>query len=410
MERENKQSSKGQVVTQKLSETFQDNLTIQQGPMETESAENIVESDFAKVDTDQEVSSIKIAKVHSVKADKKFAFKDELLAENGSNEDKSRPMFFGPIKKQKKLNRNRGQRKPKSSSHLFDTIRERVEGESESSRTPKTQSKRQRSGDNTPNNNEKRSKAIDKPKQEDQQSQAALVNLKNQQERPYVSKQVNRPKFTNASGRPNQSDSKQQGGDQRETYAEISSKDLNVLVIDEQKGISKDQVGILEEKLMEMLDAFLETNPSVTPNFWASSYAFNNVKFVCDNDFSVKWLRDAVSSMPSPWKGAKLTAITLSEKLKRESEQKPQIKFFVPDGTKKKSFEAICKHIELRNQPIKTENWNMWKEESVPNGSFYHITADEGSVKEIQQKGGRLFYYFSTIKIIIPKGKIPEEK
>lgn len=136
---------------------------------------------------------------------------------------------------------------------------------------------------------------------------------------------------------------------------------------------------------MELIDKFLETQPSETSNFWTSSYAFSNVKIVCGNEFSVNWLKVA-------WAGAELTAITMSENLKRKPAPKAQIKFFVPNGIKKKSYESICKHIELRNPPIKTEKWDKWKEESVPKGFFYHVIADEESVKEIQKKGGRLFY------------------
>lgn len=373
--------------------------------------EVIDEQDLAnvKVDTDLEVRLMNKSNVYSLTADDVCAFKEELLEEKGSKEDKSRPLCFGPIRKQSKPKKNRARKnKPTTSEKLLGTISEPTVNESQDPNqveTPKAQSKRQRSVDNTPANTEKRPKTSGNSRQQDHVNQAAQVHFMNQVKRPMEDNQVKRA---------NPLDQTRQPKKKQETYAEASSKDLNILVMDVNNGIIVDQVRTLEEKLMDVLDVFLESKPTTTPDFWASTYAFENVKYVCDNEYSVSWLKKAVNSMPPPWPGAELTAISMAEKselkLNRKPTQKPQIKFFVPDGTKKKSYEAICKHIEQRNAPIKVQSWEMWKEEDVPNGTFYHVSTDEDTINEIQRKGGRLFYYFSTIKVIIPKGKSPEEE
>lgn len=357
-----------------LSEALIDNPSIQTKP--GESTEVIDEHDLAdvKVETDQEVRS---PNVNSVNANDVIASKEELLEELKSNVDNPRPMCFGPIKKQKKSRRNRS----KSSNPITsDKVKAPIppKGDSGTNLPTSKNSMVMTSG----------GKSQGTPKRQRSNNNSPL----NQQKRPKIN-------------------TSSQVKDHQGTYADVSSDDLRLLVLDEENGITKKQVEILEEKMMEIFDRFLETSPSRVPEYWTANFAFANVKYVCANEFSVQWLISAVKSMSEPWTGARLTTKRMSEvrKMRSKPTPKPQIKFFVPDGMKKKSFEEVTKHIQLRNPPIVTNGWNAWKEEPVPNGTFYHVSVDDSSIGAINMRNCRLFYYFSTIKVIIPKAKNLDE-
>lgn len=188
----------------------------------------------------------------------------------------------------------------------------------------------------------------------------------------------------------------------RKTFAEVLSDDLKVLIIDKNSinGIDEVSAGILD-----------------VPNYHASKYLFNKIKVVCADAFSLQWLKQMVSNLPTLWEGMALDVVPLVNKTgrpkplrepKKKLPRRPSIKFFVPDGMKKLDFDGVVKRLAILNRTVSVSNWTMWKEEMVNNGMFYNVSVDESDIEEINKKGGRLHFYFTTIKIITPKKKTVE--
>lgn len=204
----------------------------------------------------------------------------------------------------------------------------------------------------------------------------------------------------------------------RKTFAEVLSDDLKVLIIDKNStnGFDEINVGILEISMLEALDLYIETDPTEVPNYHASKYLYNNIKVVCADAFSLQWLKQMISNLPTLWEGIALDVVPLANKNGRPMSLgdpkkkllRPSIKFFVPDGMKKLDFDGVAKRLAILNRTVSVKNWEMWKKEVVNNGMFYNVSVDESDIEEINRKGGRLHFYYTTIKIITPKRKTQE--
>lgn len=194
------------------------------------------------------------------------------------------------------------------------------------------------------------------------------------------------------------------------TIANVLSDDLKVLVVDQTNGINNDQAIELEIKLMEALDAFLETNPSTSPTYHASSLRDGTLRLFCADTISVQWIKDVISFMPAPWEGANLEVVDYVAPTQRplrpqriQTPRRPTIRFFIPNGLKKPDFATVVKKLQLQNPPIITGNWIAWKADDRGDGIFYHVSVDEEMINQIEEKECRLFYCFGKIKINLPK-------
>lgn len=200
------------------------------------------------------------------------------------------------------------------------------------------------------------------------------------------------------------------------TFADVVSFDLKFFIMDKEKGISDVQAGLLEISLMDELDKFLATKPETAPKFHTGASRNGLIKIICVDSFSALWLKEAVLMMTPPWEGASLSIEEIgslnadannqgAHRALRQPRQprRPTIRFFIPYGMSKPTFEKVIYRIQEMNKPLSTENWIAWKSDEKEDGTFYHVSVDVQHIDYIEAKQGRLHYGFGTIKMNLPK-------
>lgn len=205
----------------------------------------------------------------------------------------------------------------------------------------------------------------------------------------------------------------------QKTFAEVVADDLKLLICNEPSGITSEQLMKFEVSLMLELDNYLANTPTPAsmPTFHTSSFYNGTMKLICVDNFSAEWIKQTVSHMPPPWEGAKLIVKAVEPPnrqpqvpnrrngpmVRTRAPRRPTVRFFIPSGVKKPTFEEVVKRIKAQNHPLDTSNWIAWKAEEKPDGMFYHVSVDEPNVNFIKAKDSRLFYCFSKIRICLPK-------
>lgn len=198
------------------------------------------------------------------------------------------------------------------------------------------------------------------------------------------------------------------------TFADVVTDDLKLQIINKTDEITETQLNLIETSLMSELDKHLETLPSSVPRYHTSSFRYGILKLICSDAFSAEWIKGVIESMPPLWEGAALeisickppNANSMArgqQKHPSRAPRRPTIRFFVPSGIKKPTFEEVAKKLQMQNHPLNTSDWIAWKAEDKENGTFYHVSADVSAIELIRAKAGRLFYYFSKIKVNLPK-------
>lgn len=162
---------------------------------------------------------------------------------------------------------------------------------------------------------------------------------------------------------------------------------------------------------MSELDDYLATNPKNIPTF-TSSFRYGVLKMFCSDSFSAEWMKNVIKNMTPPWDGANITCEPVhaysmpnrqSNQHQRLVPRRPTIRFFIPDGVKKPTFDEVAKKLEQQNHPLTTNRWVAWKAEEKEDGIFYHVSVEEADIEFINTKNGRLFYCFTKIKINMPR-------
>lgn len=75
------------------------------------------------------------------------------------------------------------------------------------------------------------------------------------------------------------------------------------------------------------------------------------------------------------------------------------MKFFIPTHNKQLDFDGVLQRIEASNPPIETNAWKKLEEKSTSNGTFNYVSISNHCLKQIRNKGDRLFYLLGTVKI-----------
>lgn len=211
-------------------------------------------------------------------------------------------------------------------------------------------------------------------------------------------------------------------------YSQMIRDDLKILIVDKVNGISQQQAQLLQLKIMEYLDNYINTNPEKVPRFLETAYTFRCIKIVCADEFTLKWLKQIIVNLsPPPWKGARLEVTLmssysmLSTMSRKQSSYKPkpkegQVRFIIPTTTKVE-FAEVAKRIGMCNPPIKTDSWKKLKEEKMKNSTVYYVSMSNDCIDEIRSKGNRLFYLLGSIKIktlneneVIDGGELDKKK
>lgn len=188
------------------------------------------------------------------------------------------------------------------------------------------------------------------------------------------------------------------------TFADVVSDDLKVMITDKDREMDVDQVMKLEEAMMKSLDDFLASRPSRCPTFHDYKFNKGSLRLICADLFAKQWLETTIASMTPLWDNACLEVVQIPP-----FDRRPTIRFFIPDGLKKMDFKTIVQKLSLQNPPLRTSNWTAWKQDQKDDGVFYHVSVDENVITHIENRGCRLFYYFSKIKVITPKKATEEE-
>ncbi|KAJ6646788.1 hypothetical protein Bhyg_02002 [Pseudolycoriella hygida] len=186
-------------------------------------------------------------------------------------------------------------------------------------------------------------------------------------------------------------------------FVDVAKDDLKLMIIDEDKQMDIDQAGIVETLLHNLMDEYLASNPRKCPTFHDLKFFGGNLRLICADLFSKKWIETSFSAITPPWEGATL-------KLYPVTPRRPTIRFFVPNGMKKPEFEDILVKLRQQNPPLSTSLWVAWKSDVKEEGIFYHVSVEPETVTLIESMGNRLFYYFSKIRIITPSKKPKEEE
>lgn len=200
------------------------------------------------------------------------------------------------------------------------------------------------------------------------------------------------------------------------TFANVVADDLKLQISNKGEIINDVQLNLIESKLMDELNNFLTTSPTSVPTFHTSSFRFGILKLICTDKFSAQWIQNVVNNMPPLWEGAELEIdvcnppSTTTQIRQRPSGprsgnrvRRPTIRFFIPHGIKRPSFEEVTNKLQLQNNPLNTTEWIAWKAEDKGDGIFYHVSVDEGDIGLIRARSSRLFYCFSKIKINLPR-------
>lgn len=199
------------------------------------------------------------------------------------------------------------------------------------------------------------------------------------------------------------------------TFANIVADNLKLQIVNTTNGINSSQLELLEMKLMEELDKFLASKPQSVPTFHTSSFRNGVLKLIITNAFSAEWVKQTVISMPPLWDGANIVAIECEQPgsqpgsnpngtyhPRRVFIRRPTVRFFIPAGVKKPTFETVMSKFQLQNDPLNTSDWIAWKAEDRGDGTFYHVSVNEPDIDFIREKSNRLFYCFNQVKIILP--------
>lgn len=221
-----------------------------------------------------------------------------------------------------------------------------------------------------------------------------------------------------AQNSPNESNDQSNRPKKQRTVAEVVAEDLKLQISNNPSGIGDSHLPIIESKLMDELDKYLATNPTSVPTF-TSSFRYGTLRMFCSDVFSAEWITRTINEMTPPWDGANITCEPINrpptsdghlnqqrpqqQRQQRQTVRRPSIRFFIPDGVKKPTFEIAIKRLELQNPPLKTNSWIAWKAEEKSGGTFYHVSVDETDIACIKMKLNRLLYCFTRIKINLPR-------
>lgn len=187
------------------------------------------------------------------------------------------------------------------------------------------------------------------------------------------------------------------------TFAEVLSDDLILFISDRDNVIDDDKAGKLEKSMMEEFFKFVSTNPKTAPTYHHSSVRFGTLRMMCSDKFSADWFTKTIRDMPPPWIGANLEVVSAATRKQKIAARKPSIRFFIPNGMTKQSFESVKNIIKIQNPPLNTDDWETWKEVEREAGMFYHVSVKNEDIGTIAEKGSRLFFCFNKIRIYLPR-------
>lgn len=193
----------------------------------------------------------------------------------------------------------------------------------------------------------------------------------------------------------------------RRTFANAASEDLTLYLVNKTDTITEDQLKLIEAQLNEELDNYIMTAPTTAPTF-RSGFRNGILRLICTDAFSAEWFKNVVKNMPPLWNGAKLELDANDPSTNAGNRgtpipRRPTIRFFIPTGIKQPTPEEVLTKLQFQNNPLETDNWIVWKADEKEDGKFYHVSVDENDIEIIRAKKGRLFYYYGSIKINLPK-------
>lgn len=229
------------------------------------------------------------------------------------------------------------------------------------------------------------------------------------------SKKVTTPKRMRSTHNSPQSENTSQNAPKKlKTFASTVAENLKLVIVNENGSINETQLGIIESIMMNELDGYLTTSPESVPTFHTTSFHNGVLKLICADEFSAQWITKLIACMPPPWEGAALQIdvckppntnpmVNFRPPMNNVRIRRPTIRFFIPDGMKRPSFEEIIKKFKLQNYPLTTDGWIAWRAEDKGHGIFYYVSVEPTDIEFIKDKESRLFYYFSKIKINLPR-------
>lgn len=318
-----------------------------------------------------------------------FKFKNKLLNPEETQPKRApRPLFMGPVRKNR---RSRGARRNANNNNQVK---------------------------NAPSAPTNPIPSVSKEKIRELSSMATTPNAGN--DASATASSGNNAKGTPKRQRSAQSTPENQNRPKRpRTFANIVADNLKLQIVNTTNGINSDQLELIEAKLMKELEKLMDdTTSSSFPTFHTSSFRYGVLKLICTDSFSANWIKNTVENMPPLWDGANLkvkeceppgnnpattTRLTQRQSRREPPVRRPTIRFFIPDGVKRPTFEAVEKKLHLQNNPLSTNDWIDWKAEDRGDGIFYHVSVNEPDINFIRARMDRLFYCFNKIKINLPR-------
>ena len=188
------------------------------------------------------------------------------------------------------------------------------------------------------------------------------------------------------------------------SYREAAMRHLKVVIIDRATPlgkINKAQSDHIMSLLTAELDRYLSqasASTSIPPTFRGWFYSGEFLRLTCSDDQTLGWLRKAVANIRAPWPGARLDVAAAEElpKLVKAAMFIPG----VPDETS-----AVIRRLAAQNQWAKVHEWCVFHDsvKEQPQGRLlvFGITESMGAL--ICEKGGRLSYLFSSLRINVRK-------
>lgn len=186
-------------------------------------------------------------------------------------------------------------------------------------------------------------------------------------------------------------------------YSEVIASHLRVAVIDKQDWdssslgrLSATQVELLQGELAKRLDNTLFSGKQVAPIFRSTSYSQETLKFTCENDSSLDWLKNTICSLPPLWEGANLDVVPVDQLPKLT-----KVTLWIPGNPVETG--VILRRLAAQNPWAKIEEWINFHTvtRSDPKGIVLLFGVREAIEKDLRSRGGRLNYMFTshTVKI-----------
>lgn len=355
-------------------------------------------------------------------------FKAKLLNEGKTQSKRApRPLFMGP---KQKIRRSRGGRKnTNSSANNRDTNANQIASVDDKNANKSAPVDDKKANQNTPvdakNANDSAPVNDQSAPVEDGRDTHNPVNKlcdwatmitkngdgrKSADQKQAANAHKNPKRARSAQTRPNATESSVPNARKKQrTFADVVANDLKLQIINKTDGITNAQLSLIETSLMNELDKYMETLPPSAPTFHAPSFHNGIMKLICADSFSAEWIKEVIQSMPPPWEGAALeinaceppnakSMANVNQKRQGNIPRRPTVRFFIPNGVKKPTFEEVAKKLQFQNKPLNTEGWIAWK---------------ASDIEFIKAKMSRLFYCFSKIRFTLPKepkGKSSQEE